>query len=251
MWAEFAEEFGKTAISVWVDEPSYNGKFLPWTPRIEEKFLARFGYELAEKVWMLYFDGEGCETLRYHYRTLMRDLLEENYFKKVQAWCHSHNLMFSGHLMAEDTLASQISRAASCMPYYRYFDIPGMDVLKANMPWVDDPIHTDESGKRMNQWYITAMQCVSMAHQSGKEHILAEMYGVGGENFTFRNMINMFDSFAACGINHRSVHGIFYTLHGRGKRAYPPHVNYYQPFWAKYKNVTDYCARVSAFISAG
>jgi hypothetical protein len=77
------------------------------------------------------------------------------------------------------------------------------------------------------------------------------MYGVAGENFNFRNMTHMFDKYAASGINHRSVHGIFYTLFGRGKRAYPPHISYYQPYWCKYKNITDYCARVSEYISDG
>lgn len=251
MWAEFAEEYGKTVLSVWVDEPSYNGGYLPWTPRLQGLFSERFGYDLADKVWMLYFDAEESATVRYHYRVLMRDLLEENYFKKVSDWCHAHGLLFSGHLMTEDTIRSQITRAQACMPYYRYFDIPGMDVLRADMAWVDDPIQSLEPYVKKHVLYNTVMQCVSAANQAGKKHILAEMYGVGGENFTFRNMTSMFDSFAAAGINHRSVHGIFYTLHGRGKRAYPPHISYYQPFWTKYKNITDYCARVSAFISDG
>ena len=252
MWAEFAEEYGKTILSVWVDEPSYNGSYLPWTPKAEAMFEEKFGYSLAENVWLLFFDGEGYERVRYDYRTLMRDLLEENYFKKVRDWCHAHNLLFSGHLMMEDTLQSQIRRAQACMPYYRYFDIPGIDVLAGEMGWVDDPIQgTSFSGDRKYNLYTTALQCTSAARQSGKEHILAEMYGVAGENFTFRNMTNMFDCYAALGINHRSVHGMFYTLHGRGKRAYPPHISYYQPFWKKYKNITDYVARVSAFISDG
>ena len=251
MWAEFADEYGKTILSVRVDEPSYNGSYLPWTPKLEALFAERYGYELADKVWMLYYDADGCETVRYHYRVLMRDLLEENYFKKVQTWCHAHNLLFSGHLMMEETLGSQITRAQACMPYYRYFDIPGIDVLAGSMAWVDDPLQGADATVRQFNLYNTALQCTSAARQSGKKHILAEMYGVAGENFTFRNMTCMFDSYAALGINHRSVHGIFYTLHGRGKRAYPPHISYYQPFWKKYKNITDYTARVSAFISDG
>lgn len=251
MWAEFSEEYGKTILSVWVDEPSYNGTYLPWFPKLETMFSERFGYSLADKVWMLYFDGEGCETVRYHYRTLMRDLLEINYFKKVQDWCHAHNLMFSGHLMMEETMKSQISRAQATVPYYKYFDIPGIDKLKGEMNWVDDPLNSLNPHERQYNLYNTALQCTSAARQTGKGHVLAEMYGVSGENFTFRNMTCMFDSYAAMGINHRSVHGMFYTLHGRGKRAYPPHISYYQPFWKKYKNITDYTARVSAFISEG
>ena len=251
MWKEFSDEYGKTVMSIWVDEPSYNASYLPWTPKLEKIFSERWGYSISEKVWMLFFDADDAFTVRYHYRVIMRDLLEENYFKKIEKWCHAHDLLFSGHLMREETMRSQISRAQACMPYYKYFDIPGIDVLKGDMNWVDDPLHSIEPTYPRYVLHNTVTQCVSAAKQAGKEHILAEMYGVAGENFTFRNMTHMFDSYAASGINHRSVHGIFYTLHGRGKRAYPPHISYYQPFWAKYKNITDYCARVSQFISEG
>lgn len=251
MWSEFEDEYGKTIISVWVDEPSYSWLYLPYPPKLEELFEKTFGYSLEENIWKLYLDGEGAETLRYHYRTLMRDLLEESYFKKVKSWCNAHGLLFSGHLMLEDRLLTQILRAQACMPYYRYLDVPGMDVLRAEMNWATDPIHSGLGINKNFEFFCTPIQCVSACNQAGKKHILAEMYGVGGENFNFRNMTHMFDAFASTGINHRSVHGAFYTLKGRGKRAYPPHINYYQPFWPKYKNVTDYCARVSAFITEG
>ncbi len=42
--------------------------------------------------------------------------------------------------MMEETLTSQIRRASACMPYYKYFDLPGIDVLGASMNWVDSPI---------------------------------------------------------------------------------------------------------------
>ena len=54
MWKEFSNEYGKTILSVWVDEPSYNGSYLPWTPVLEDAFKRRFGYSLKEKVYLLY-----------------------------------------------------------------------------------------------------------------------------------------------------------------------------------------------------
>lgn len=251
MWKEFSEEYGKTILSIWVDEPSYNGAYLPFTGKLEALFSERWGYSFADKAWMLYFDGEGAKSLRYHYRVLMRDLLEVNYFAKVRDWCRAHNLLFSGHLMMEETLQEQIMRAQAVMPYYRYFDIPGIDVLRARMPFAEDPIADPNPTERDYNLYNTALQCTSAARQAGKKHILAEMYGVSGEGFSFRHMTAMFDTYAAMGINHRCVHGIFYTLHGRGKRAYPPHIGYYQPYWPMYGQITQYCARVSAFISEG
>ncbi len=98
---------------------------------------------------------------------------------------------------------------------------------------------------------MTPLQCVSAAHQAGRTQILAEMYACSTENLTFRDQKYMFDHFAALGINHRSIHGIFYSLDGRRKRFFPPHINYYQPYWNDYRMLTDYCAQASWFISQG
>lgn len=252
MWAEFAADYGDTCLSVWVDEPSYMSDGLPWSEALRQEFRHQWGYELAPKVPLLYRDLDGHETVRYHYWQTVQRLLKEAYFMQVRDWCASHGLLFSGHLMMEDTLASQLSRAGAVMPYYKFFDIPGIDYLTAEMSWRHAPLPsrypslTERAGL-----FTTPLQCASAAHQAGKGQILAEMYGVSSENLTFRDQKHMFDHFASFGVNHKSVHGIFYSLRGRGKRAYPPHINYYQPYWKDYRMLTDACARTSYFISQG
>jgi hypothetical protein len=77
------------------------------------------------------------------------------------------------------------------------------------------------------------------------------MYGVTSQDMTFRNQKHQFDYMAVHGINHRAVHGIFYSLHGRAKRMYPPHVNYYQPYWNDIHTLYDYVASASRFVSLG
>ncbi len=251
VWQEFSDEWGGTIESIWVDEPSYRADYLPWPPNLADEFIRKYGYDIREKIYLLYVNEDGYEKVRYDYRTLMRDLMEENYFKNLSTWCKERNLKASGHLMMEDTLRQQILRAGAIMPYYKYFDIPGMDVLNCRMEWKDAPIHPDDELKMRSALYQTTLQCVSAAYQAGKKHILCEMYACTSENMNFRNMLYMFDEYAAMGINHRCVHGVFYSLKGQRKRAYPPHIHYYQPYWEKYSLVNEYCARVSAFISNG
>ena len=259
MWQEFADEYGKTILSIWVDEPSYSAKFLPYPEGIEEQFRARWGYSLNEKVYTLFLDVEDYESVRYHYRKLLQDMLEESYFVQLRAWCQQHGLMASGHLMMEDTLKSQISRAGACMPYYPYFDMPGIDILSAQINWRDNEIKSRvyyEGNTVMRkmvfpQYMTTPIQCCSVSRQLGIQHTLCEMYGVVSQDMTFRNQRYLFDYMAAHGINHRSVHGIFYSLRGRRKRAYPPHFNYYQPYWNENGKMYHYVANVSRFISQG
>ncbi len=251
LWQQFSEEFGKTVLSVWVDEPSYHPTHLPWSACIDEAFFEAYGYDIKPHLQELYENIGSYKTTRYHYWTILQKMMEEAYFVKIRKWCNDNNLWFSGHLMHEDLLFDQILRACATMPYYKYFDIPGIDSLCGRMEWNQNPITRDTYNHFNATMYTTPMQCVSASHQAGKEHILCEMYGVTTNGMGFRDFEHYFDHFASMGINHRSVHGLFYSLHGRGKRQYPPHVNYYQPYWKKYHHVTDYCARVSSFLSQG
>ena len=252
MWREFADEFGKTCVSVWVDEPSYSPRGLPWSRSLPGAFRRQWGYDLEPEAEALFRDVPNCATVRYHYWRIVRELLEHSYFVQVRDWCHAHGLLFSGHLMMEETLGSQLLRAGATMPYYKYFDIPGIDVLTGETNWRFNPLPRRTPGVNFSQGlYSTPLQCASAANQAGRERVLAEMYGVTSENFGLREQKHMFDHFAALGINHRSVHGIFYSLRGRAKRAFPPHVSDYQPYWKHYALLTDYVARVSYFVRQG
>lgn len=266
MWEEFRPYYGNTVFTFWVDEPNYDNNYMPWPDNMPEVFEKRWGYKITDKLPQLFFPVDDYKTVRYQYRVTLQKMMEEAYFTVIRDWCAENGVSFSGHLMNEDGLLSQILRAGAVMPYYKYFDIPGIDILEADMPWrygaIKEPHPREDLGRNETDGdyytpmstlgqYTTPLQLTSAAHQAGKEHMLCEMYGVTTNNFTLRDQRNMFDHFASLGVNHRCVHAFFYNLHGRAKRAYPAQVNYYQPYWDKYKNMTDYVARVSWFISQG
>lgn len=254
MWADFADEFGKAIISVWVDEPRFDNKYLTWTPRLAGMFADRYGYSIVENIPSLYLDIGDYKKIRYDYYTLLRDTMETCYYSKVRAWCHNHGLTFSGHLMGEERLTMQISQAVAIMPFYKYFDIPGIDILRSSHDWYDKPQLAESKYFRnyveLNK-HVAAVQCVSAAEQAGKKLVLCEMYGVTSPNFVFRDQMHLFDFFAANGINHQCMHALFYSVRGFRKRFYPQTFNVYQPFWENFRNVKDYVARVSSFISCG
>ena len=66
--------------------------------------------------------------------------MEVCYYSKVREWCHAHGLSFAGHLMGEERLTMQIAQAACVMPFYKYFDVPGIDMLSAVHDWYDKPL---------------------------------------------------------------------------------------------------------------
>jgi len=254
MWDRFSEHFGKTVISVWVDEPSYSGEYLPYPKGLEAEFEARYGYSLRDKLHLLYCDEDNYTTVRWQYRTVLQDMMERSYFAKIREWCDKNNLWFSGHLMMEETTKSQLLRAAATMPFYKYFNLPGMDVLLAQLNWRENEIKPPEifltHGSRPVT-LTTALQLASAAAQAGQRHMLCEMYGVSSQNLSFRDQKHIFDIYACHGINHRAIHGSFYSLGGRRKRAYPPHINYYQPYWDEFDKMTEAVVNTSDFVTKG
>ena len=250
-WMKYSHEFGKTIRSIWVDEPRYDEYHIPWFAELPELFMNKYGYDICKNVHMLYVNTGDYKKLRYDFWTLLRDLMGENYFKQIRQWCDENGIAFSGHLMGEENLKAQVENATAIMPYYKYFDIPGIDVLKVYANRKTDELKNFKDERLWFSKYTIPVQCVSAAYQAGKEDILAELYGCSTESVSFRDQKYYFDHFAAFGINHRCSHAVFYSLLGFRKRFYPPHINYYQPYWSKYNAMTDYVARTSAFISKG
>ncbi len=269
MWKRFEGYFGDTVIGVWVDEPRYTPDMMPCCRDMRAEFQKNYGESLDERIYML-FENEGdYKKLRYRFYTLMEKKMEKAYFETIRDWCHAHNLQFCGHLMAEDYVYTQIGAACANMPYYRYFDIPGIDVLRTEQNWAKMPkapvdymryplIKAD--GEKPNapasfeldhMMYQPPRQLASAAAQAGKEHILCEMYAVTSPDLNFRDQMHLFDFFAAHGINHQCCHAMFYSIKGFRKRFYPQQFNTYQPFWRNFGNVKSYVSRVSSFVSMG
>lgn len=255
MWADFRDEFGKTITSVWVDEPSYGRADLPWTHGLPDAYERLWNEKFpTERIYLLFEDGDGAERLRYRYWRTVLHLITGSYFQSVRDWCNANGVMFSGHLMGEDTMQLQLRTTCFTMPCYKYFDLPGIDSLETALDWQYGKIKP--KAERDFHWrhfgnFNTPIQCASACHQVGKTQILAEMYGVSTDNLNLRDQKAIFDHFASLGISHRSVHGLFYSLRGRGKRAYPPHIHHYQPYWPQYHHLTDAIARESAFVRHG
>lgn len=254
MWSDFRQYFGNTVPSIWVDEPSVGRGNLPWPKDFKILFKKRWGYDIRPHLYKLWVEKDDYKKIRYQCRLLLQELLEDCYFKRLKKWCDKNNLKFSGHLLGEDNLKLQIRWSVACMPYYKYFDVPGIDILTVHMEWKDEPVKQKPGDelRDIQRLYTTPVQIMSAVKQAGNDdHVLCEMFGASTENMTFRNQKHLFDHLASFGINHRSVHGIFYSLRGRRKRGYAPHIGYYQPYWYKYKDMYDYCARVSSFVRFG
>lgn len=236
----FGDHFGDTIEAIWVDEPHFRPPLLPWSPELPERFESRWGYDLTRHLPALYAPVGDHQQVRHHYWRVVGEMLIEGYFSPVSNWCCQHNVRFSGHLMGEDTLNNQVAWTGLAMPCYEHMQTPGIDHLTMSLSW--------PTGK---PFLLTPKQCTSVAHQMDKDCALAEMYAVSSQGITFEDRKQIAEWLMVLGINHRCYHGSFYSLRGRRKRIYPPHLSHQQPWWTENRPIANYFARLSYALRQG
>jgi hypothetical protein len=182
------------------------------------------------------FDVEGktMTPARYHFHDCLTHLFVDAFSRQIGEWCARHKLMFTGHVLAEDTLTSQTEYIGDSMRFYEFMQAPGMDLLTEH--W---------------RVYDTAKQVSSAAHQFGRTWRLTETYGCTGWDFPLEGHKALGDWQMALGINLRCQHLALYTMAGEAKRDYPASISYQSPWWDVYAKVEDYFARVNVAMTRG
>ncbi|NIA21386.1 MAG: hypothetical protein GWP05_05330 [Anaerolineaceae bacterium] len=243
---KFGDKFGRRVPGIFTDEPHHHGygrgvfgdaeSCLPWTDKLPSVFKKRYGYDILDRLVELYYDrGDGKPaTARYHYHDCTTHLFVDAFARQIGQWCERNNLLHTGHVLLEGTLASQTMMVGSCMRFYEHMQAPGMDLL------------TEHSRE-----YDTAKQVSSAARQFGRRWRLTETYGCTGWDFNFAGHKALGDWQAALGINLRCQHLSWYTMAGQAKRDYPAGIFHQSPWWEQYARVEDYFGRVNVAMSRG
>ncbi|MCX6991526.1 MAG: glycosyl hydrolase, partial [Kiritimatiellaeota bacterium] len=240
--------FGRLVPGIFTDEPNYSHAgsgdptdvsfehSIPWTGRLGTVFKQRYGYDLIPHLMETVFDVEdqAVTPARYHFHDCLTHLFVEAFSRQIGEWCARHKLMFTGHVLAEDTLTSQTTYVGDSMRSYEFMQAPGMDLLTEH--W---------------RIYDTAKQVSSAAHQFGRTWRLTETYGCTGWDFPLEGHKALGDWQMALGINLRCQHLVWYTMAGEAKRDYPASISDQSPWWDAYAKVENYFARVNAVMTRG
>ncbi len=235
----FGEKFGSVVPYIFTDEPNYldlvDHKRRPWTDRLPELYEKEYGESLLPHLPELFYHcGKDFSTTRYRYYQLATKLFQENFGKKIGSWCEKHHIAWTGHLLREENLSSQICSIGDAMPFYLWMQLPGMDLLTER--WL-----------ALN----TAKQLSSVGHQFGKKRLLTESYGCTGWDFPLEGHRVLGDWQYALGVNFRCQHLYWYTMTGAAKRDYPASIGEQSPWYKAYPTVEDYFERLGRLLADG
>lgn len=241
-----ADRLGKEIRGIFTDEPHRGGVFTnfaegevnaaPYTPDLFPEFEKRFGYSLKDRLPELFLRTKERELSKVtrDYFELCQELFQERFAIPIQNWCRENKLIFTGHVLHEDSLCCQAIMQGSLMRFYEYMDYPGIDLLSEG-----------------NNCYWVAKQISSVARQLDKEWVLSELYGCTGWQMNFESYKNVGDWQALFGVNLRCPHLSWYTMKGEAKRDYPASMLHQSYWYRDYHYVEDYFSRIHAALHGG
>ena len=208
----------------------------PWTEALFGEFEKAWGYDLRAHLPELFLFPEGrrVSAVKWHYMELLQRMFLENWAKPLHAWCRSHGLALTGHVLHEDSLVAQAVPGGSVMRYYEHLEVPGVDVLA---------LHNG------NYWIVK--QLASAARQFGQKWMLSELYGCTGWQLDFAGHKRIGAWQALLGINLRCHHLSWATMEGEAKRDYPASIHFQSAWWRQYAAVEDYFARLHVVLQQG
>lgn len=241
--AAVGEEFGRTVRGIFTDEPSLHDRhacfgehqaWIPWTFGYAAYLKDLYGSDFMDRLPYLYYEGKLSAEARHDYWRSITLRYSEAYFHTIGKWCRDNHLLFVGHELQEGKMGLAARVNGAIMPHYRYFDVPGIDLL----------------GKQTGE-YLTLKQCTSVANQLGKDTVITETYGATGWEFTLEDEKWIGDWQYVFGINRRCQHQFLYSLRGCRKRDYPPSFNYHNNWCFDNRHVEDYFARLAVALEPG
>ena len=125
------EHFGTTIDSAFYDEPMLYtpGAGRAWTPRFNEYFEARLGYDPVPLYPAMFFDvGPDTASARNALFGFRATLFSEGFVKTITDWLKPHGIPLTGHLDQEEVV-NPTGVSGDAIKFFEYQDIPGLDQI--------------------------------------------------------------------------------------------------------------------------
>ena len=279
-YAHYKDDFGKTFAGFFSDEPeigSFGGEYghdanigkfnmkMPWSQTLHERLKELWGSEFAENLMALWTtpDRNSNENksglCRMQFADIVARLYGENFCEQIGDWCRQHGVEYIGHVIEDGGMHAHMGIGAG-----HYFhalwgqDMAGIDVvLQQIRPGLDDCKFHSVGGNLGYHGelyhYALAKLAASLAHMDSKKkgRALCEVFGAYGWAEGLKLMKWLLDHMLVNGINYFVPHA--FSMKDFPDPDCPPHfyARGMNPQFPYFKNLMEYCNRVSHLISNG
>ena len=177
--AAVGDEFGKTILGFFGDEPDYTC-FIPWTPRMLDEFRRQKGYDIQPYLPLFFAPKMTDEAWRAKadYWDVWSGMFRETFFGVQAEWCARNNVEYLVHLNHEefalrnDLPEDHIKNEGDFLRDMRHVQVPGIDNLSQLIP---SRVHAADA--TWNENYNFPKLASSAAHLFGKPKVWTESAG--------------------------------------------------------------------------
>lgn len=232
--SRFGDYFGTVIDSMFYDEPQfYSPKGRMWTPALNEKFTACYGYDPALLYPALWYDiGAGTAAARVALLGFRAELYSQGFPKVLQDWGHQYGLQLTGHVDQEEMI-NPTGITGDLMKSFQYQDIPGVDQVFARY--------------RGGKIYKIVS---SAAYNWDKGLVMTETFGAMGEDLGIQGLYKELMEQFAKGINLIVPHAVWYD--DVQNVTFPPELSFRsQQYGPVLREVNQYAARLSMLLQEG
>ena len=241
-------DFSKQVKGFFTDEPAMHyfetGRdnfIIPWTHGMFRIFREHNGYDLKKNLPKLFFDcGGDTEQVRYDFWSTLTDQYEKSYFKEIEDWCADNDVIFTGHLLYEESLRMHARVDGNLFKHLQHFHMTGVDHLYPRI-----------GTREMENEHVALKIASSAAHQNGSARLVCESMGGSYWDCTMERMKWIGDWEYVLGVNQFIPHGFHYTIEGERKRDWPPSMFCQFTWWEQYGLFNDYMTRLGYTLSGG
>ena len=169
------DEFGKTVLGFFGDEPDYSISGMPWTPKLLDEFQKRKGYDLKPYIPQ-FFAGkltDEAQRAKADYWDVWSGIFQNSFFGEQADWCAKYNVEYLVHLNHEETMMALVRSEGDYFRDNRKVEVPGIDNLSQLLP---NLVHTPDGTWRVNNNFPKLAS--SAAHLFGRPKVWTE--GAGG-----------------------------------------------------------------------
>ena len=214
---------------------------IPWTSQMFKIFRERNGYDLRKNLPKLFYDcGGDTEQVRYDYWSTLTDQYNKAYFSQIHDWCKENDVVFTGHLLYEESMRLHGRVDGNLFKHLAQFDMTGIDHLYPRI-----------GTREMENEHVALKIASSAAHQNGSVRLGSESMGGSYWDCTMERMKWIADWEYMLGVNQFIPHGLHYSVEGERKRDWPPSMFYQFTWWEQYGQFNDYMTRMGYALSGG
>jgi hypothetical protein len=216
--------------AVFTDEPHLPAEgHGPWspglhvTPYLLGQFRQRKGYDLRPHLASVFYDVGDHRRVRFDLYDLMHELWVENWALPMEGWCKEHGVALTGHYLEHDWPCPYATPGHVHMLAHMHW--PGTDMLEtfllAGHDFHDIQNFRPSPDGREPHGLMYLRQVHSVANQLGKERVIDESWGAGGNDSRPEDWSRIGRWLVVHGVNLLVPHLSFTTIRGTRKSDHP------------------------------